>query len=391
MPVVRPVHRRAVALACVAALGLGATLAGGAAPAGAAAAGRTTLATGVTYWRDSFVNARGHTVTAVLLQARLGRHVALRARTPGGVIGAPRQPLSLLANRVKAVAGINGDFFDLFSDTSAPRGGVIDHGRVLKSPRPNRLANLYVRADGKAVIGAIPYDYSITRAASSGRLVATHRIYSLNSTDDALNDHLVFVDHALAGGELDRGCVVAAGHTVSGVSTITSVVGARSVSRPASGSWAVAGCDSTADWLRNHLRAGDRVTVSLQYPKGRPVVAIGGRRELVRNGVAYDDPTGSPLSTWGPNPETFACASKDGLTVLLGAIDGRIRTSAGVTYDQLTAYMLRLKCWSGVVFDGGGSTEMVAKLPGRSSVSILNHPAAGAERNIPDALVVTTP
>ena len=389
------VRRRLVPLACVLALGAGAAVAGGGSATAqtrtaAATSSVTTLAPGVTYWRDSFRNSRGRTVEAVLVQAKLGRHVTLQARTPGQLIGLPRQTLSTLAKRAGAIAGVNGDFFDLYSDTAPPRGGVINNSRVLKSPRLNRLANLYVRADGHAAIGAIPYVYTLSRAATSGRRAVTRAIYSLNDADDAVNDRLVFISPNLAGGELYRGCEVASGHTVKGVQSITALNRARSLTRPAAGVWALAGCGSTADWLRANLRVGDRATVALSYPKGRPVVAIGGRRELVRNGVAYDDPTGSELSSWGPNPETFACVSKDGLTVLLGAVDGRVRTSVGVTYDQLTDYLLRLKCWSGVVFDGGGSTEMVAKLPGASTVSVLNHPAAGSERAIPDALVVVT-
>lgn len=389
------VRRRLVPLACVLALGAGAAVAGGGSATAqtrtaAATSSVTTLAPGVTYWRDSFRNSRGRTVEAVLLQAKLGRHVTLQARTPGQLIGLQRQTLSALAKRAGAIGGINGDFFDLYSDTAPPRGGVINNSRVLKSPRLNRLANLYVRADGHAAIGAVPYVYSLSRAATTGRRAVTHSIYSLNSADDATNDHVVLINSTLASGDLYRGCEVASGHTVKGVQSITALARTRSVARPATGTWGLAACGSSADWLRANLRAGDRVTVSVSYPKGRPVVAIGGRRELVRNGLAYDDPTGSALSSWGPNPETFACVSKDGLTVLLGAIDGRVRTSVGVTYDQLTTYLLHLKCWSGVVFDGGGSTEMVAKLPGASTLRVLNHPAAGAERPIPDALVVVT-
>ena len=395
MPVPLPVRRRLVPLACVVALGVAAALAGGGSATAqirtaAARSAITTLAPGVTYWRDSYRNSRGRTVEAVLLQAKLGRHVTLQARTPGQLIGLQRQTLSTLAKRAGAIGGVNGDFFDLFSDTAPPRGGVINNGRVLKSPRLNRLANLYVRADGHAAIGAVPYVYSLSRPATTGRRAVTHSIYSLNSADDAVNDHVVFISPTLASGDLYRGCEVVSGHTVKGVQSITALTRTRSLTRPATGTWALAGCGASADWLRANLRAGDRVTVSLTYPKGKPVVAIGGRRELVRNGVVYDDPTGTELSSWGPNPETFACVSKDGLTVLLGAIDGRIRTSVGVTYDQLAQYMLRLKCWSGVVFDGGGSTEMVGKLPGASTLRVLNHPAAGSERPIPDALVVVT-
>jgi len=349
-----------------------------------------TLAPGVTTWRDSWHNARGRQVQAVLLQARLGRHVALQARTPGQLIGLNRNTLTSMARRAGAVAGVNADFFDFTTDAAVPRGAVIKGGRVLKSPRANRLANLYVRADGHAAVGAIDFAYSVTRPATAGRPSVTRRIHSINAIDDALNDRLVYVDHEDVGGYVDRGCAIAAGRTVAGTSTVAAVTRTDSVTRPVVGGWALVGCAGAADWLRANLRAGDQVRLTLSYPKGTPLVAVTGRRELVRNGAAFDDPTGPPLSTWGPNPETFGCVSKDGLTVLLGAIDGRERDSAGVTYTQLTDYMLRLHCWSGLVFDGGGSTELVARLPGHATATVQNHPAGGEERRIADALVVVT-
>ena len=380
--------RRRVALLALCATATAVALPATAAPARPVAGARATtrLAPGVTLWHDHFRNDRGRPERAVLVRARLGRHVTLQVRTPGQVIGLERATLSSMARRAGAVAGINGDFFDLTSNAAVPRGVVINGGRVLKSPRPNRLANLYVRADGHAAIGAIAYAYSITRPATTDRPAVTHAVYSINSLDDAVNDHLVYVDHDDAGGYLERGCVVVRG----AASTVLSVAPAGSIARPAAGGWALAGCWGVADWLRANLRAGDRLNLSTRYPAGRPLVAIAGRRQLVRDGAAFDDPTGAPLSTWGRNPETFACVSRDGLTVLLGAIDGRRRDSVGVTYDQLTAYLLRLKCWSGLVLDGGGSTELVARRPGHRAVSVLNHPADGAERLIADALVVTT-
>src|SRR4051794_17194391 len=97
MPLVVSNRRRLAPLAGVAACVLalaGAALAGGssaaqARPSAAAAAALriTTLAPGVTFRHDSFRNNRGRTVEAVLLQARLGRHVTLQARTPQQLIG----------------------------------------------------------------------------------------------------------------------------------------------------------------------------------------------------------------------------------------------------------------------------------------------------------------
>jgi hypothetical protein len=237
-------------------------------------------------------------------------------------------------------------------------------------------------------IGAIQFNGQFTRLAATGRPALTHRIYSVNTLDDAINGKVTLVTPDDVGGELDDDCVVVHGSTVGSVRTVTSVVYRTRIGRPPAGRWALVGCWNAADWLHANLRKGDHLRTSLTFPNGTPQAAVTGRRVLVRNGRVFDDPTGSTLSTSGPNPESFACVSKDGLTLLLGEVDGRLYNSVGLTFKQLTDYMLQLKCWTGVVLDGGGSAEMVARLPGHSSVSVLNRPSDGWERRIADSLVV---
>src|SRR3954452_7266117 len=103
---------------------------------------RATVATGITTWRESFRTKRGQAEQAILVQVRMSKHVSLQVRTPGQLIGDQRIALSSMANGVGAVAGINGDFFDLWSDTAVPRGVVMNKGRLIKSPRPGRLSNI---------------------------------------------------------------------------------------------------------------------------------------------------------------------------------------------------------------------------------------------------------
>jgi exopolysaccharide biosynthesis protein len=74
--------------------------------------------------------------------------------------------------------------------------------------------------------------------------------------------------------------------------------------------------------------------------------------------------------------------------VLLGVVDGRSADSYGVTYAQLTNYLKALKCWSGMVFDGGGSSTLVARLPGATQTTVRNVPSDGRLREVADGLYV---
>jgi exopolysaccharide biosynthesis protein len=179
------------------------------------------------------------------------------------------------------------------------------------------------------------------------------------------------------------------GTEAGGVRTVSAVVtGLGWLPRLARTWWGLVGCGDSGSWLSSSLRVGDTVSMSLGFPDGLPRAAVGGGQVLVSGGAAYADPDRPSLDPGNRNPETFACVSADGLGVLFGVLDGRSRASAGVTYAELTKYLLRLKCYSGMVLDGGGSSTMVAKLPGRGSNSVMNVPSDGRPRRVADGLYV---
>ncbi len=77
----------------------------------------------------------------------------------------------------------------------------------------------------------------------------------------------------------------------------------------------------------------------------------------------------------GRAPRTAIGLKRDG-TVIVLVVDGRSRTSGGLTLDELATYFLRLGARDAINLDGGGSSVMVI------NGKIVNQPSDGKERAI---------
>lgn len=113
----------------------------GAAPA-VAVPGVTRLAPGVTYEQFDITAAKGVTHAHVVVVDLRNTHVRVNLLYPGAV--AAREPVSQLADSVGAVAGVNGDFFDITETqhpgveaTGATDGPAIASGVALKGAVPD--------------------------------------------------------------------------------------------------------------------------------------------------------------------------------------------------------------------------------------------------------------
>ena len=63
--------------------------------------------------------------------------------------------------------------------------------------------------------------------------------------------------------------------------------------------------------------------------------------------------------------------------------------TSGTNYEEITTYMMQtLHCADVVSMDGGGSTTMVARRAGESSLSIVNYPSDGSPRLVGNSLLV---
>lgn len=312
------------------------------------------------YEEDSWI--RGDALAVDLARTRVG-YV-----DPGTVARAA--PLSSQAGR--AVAAVNGDFFDI-DNSNAPEGVGIQDGLLRKSGRG--------RAVGIDAAGV----GSVMETFFEGTLNGTHELTQLNSARIDVNGIGVF--NPLWGTYSRARATLGATNTAE-VLVKDDVV--QEVTTPGDkpiDGYALVGREKGADVLKA-LRPGDRVEVVYRNRTSdgsEPLTAIGGRQLLVENGtnVAPDDAV---------HPRTAVGFSRDGRKMYLLTVDGRQGEHLpGLNLRDLADAMIELGAHHALNLDGGGSSTMLAREPGTTELRTVNTPSDGAERPVPNGLALYAP
>ncbi|MFJ9154360.1 phosphodiester glycosidase family protein [Streptomyces sp. NPDC102270] len=394
-------------LTFLAALG---TLAGaalvGAAPAGAAP-GWTQLATGVHYEQFD-VSAAAGVAHAHVIRVDLGDpRVRVELLYPGAV--AARATVSRLATAQGALAGVNGDFFNISETqhpgveaTGASVGPAIAQGRALKAAVPNgqrfgpalppgtstkdvfgvgtdRLARLDALAlDGsvRTPEGQLPLRGLNQYALPVGSVGAftsdwggASRVRATCGTDR---------DRAAPCSEDTQEVTVRNGQVVATADT----PGSGPI---ADGTTVLVGREAGAQQLRK-LSVGSAVTVQhrlVAASAGTPYrFALGGYPVLDegRPLPGLDDTTSAVRTAVG--------IADGGRRLYLLALDGAPDYRGGLTIAEVADTMQTLGSVDAFSLDGGGSTTMAARKPGAGAVTVLNHPSGGTERPVANGIGV---
>ncbi len=330
------------------------------------------VAPGVHYRRWDLRNRRGR-IRAHLLTVSLNRP-GVSVDYASGRFVPSRAPLTSLLARDKAVAGINGGFFDIH-DTGAPLGigrdrqrGMLHASRLTWNnafsigssgvPRiQQRLVNARIKELPTQQVTNV--NSPRVRAGSVGIYApAWGRTYGYRITDGQTR-HVRMV-------------VVRYGEVVANRPRLDS-------GRRIQGGVVLIGRGPGADALRK-LRVGSKATVQWHLP-GRPPLAISGESILLldrRLQVTNDREM---------HPRTAIGIDRDTRRLLLLVVDGRQSFSRGYTLVELARTLRRLGAEDALNFDGGGSSTMAGE--GRSGrVRVLNSPSDGSQRSIPDGLAV---
>ncbi|QWF83264.1 phosphodiester glycosidase family protein [Amycolatopsis sp. CA-230715] len=345
-----------------------------------------TVTRGVTRYSETYDTVGGRQHTQVM-DVNLGDpNVRLGVVEAGDTLTNPAdETVSSMANRTHAVAGVNGDFFEIHA-SGRPLGGVITDGKVLKSPRPRFNAQLGVRADGSMVLGPQEFSGTVTDGAASRPLT------SVNVVNDVAAGGITEVTPALGGATGLPAGTLAVGHERPGGFVVDSVrTGVTEAPALTAGQLGLLGGGDGGKWLADTVHSGDTVSVGTAIaPDGGLRQLISGSTMLVKDGAPYQDPTGTPPS--GVNPETVIGLTKDGKHAIIATLDGRLGAgvATGVSPAQVAGYMVAHGAETAVLFDGGGSTEMVAREQGDSRVSVVNTPSDGHERPVANGLFVYT-
>ncbi|WP_328429265.1 phosphodiester glycosidase family protein [Streptomyces sp. NBC_00443] len=377
----------------------------GAAPAGAAQG--TPVAPGVSYDEFDIAAAKGTAHAHVLTVDLRNPRVRLDLLHPGAV--AARATISEQATAQGAVAGVNGDFFNIseaqhpgVQATGASVGPAVARGKALKGAVPNGqrfgpalppgtdTEDVFgLGIDRRARLDGLGLDGSIR--TPEGRLP----LRGLNQYALPVGSIGAFTAkwgsvsrvRATCGTDTDRAApcstdtyevTVRRGRIVSTADT------------PGSGPIApdttvLVGREAGAQQLRKFF-AGEHVTVRHRLVASKSRVpfsfALGGYPVL-------DD--GQPLP--GLDNRTSAVRTAVGIAdngrrLLLLALDGAPEYRAGLTIAEVASVMRELGSADAFSLDGGGSSTLVARAPGAGTVSVRNHPSDGVERPVPNGIGV---
>ena len=332
-----------------------------------------TVVPGLEYRQWDETDARG-TIRAYLLTADLATAGLTLDYTSGRLVR-HRAPLTSLLARDDAVAGVNGDFFDI-SDTGAPLGVGRDRQIGMRhGPAEGWNRAFWIADDGTTHIGTLPM---VARVEGRPGI----RVTNVNSPRVRPGGIGVYTGPGW-GRTLAYRVTDGQRRRVRQVVVRAGVV--RSTSRRLSRGARIRGLvlvgrGRGADTLRR-LRPGTpaRLTWGLE---GAPAVAIGGNAVLLAGGAvrARDDVALHPRTAIGVDRDTGQ--------VLLLVIDGRQDHSRGYTMRELARMMRRLGAEDALNLDGGGSSTLVAA-DRRGVVGVRNSPSDGRQRAVPNGLGFT--
>ncbi|GAA3462065.1 phosphodiester glycosidase family protein [Saccharothrix longispora] len=299
---------------------------------------------------------------------------------PGAVSAA--EPLSAQADRTRAVAAVNGDFFDI-DNSDAPRGVGVQGGRTVKSPDADHRRAAGVDAAGVGRVMEVLFDGRVTRADGT-----TIRLDQLNNL--LVRNGGIGVFDPLWGS-------YSRARAVRGATGVTEVVvrgGVVAELRDRAGDdpvppdgFVLVGREAGADVLKT-LEVGERVALehTAKAADGTALrAAVGGNQLLVENGVvvAPDDPL---------NPRTAVGFDAAGERMFLLTVDGRQSAYLpGLSLRDVASVLKEMGAHNALNLDGGGSSTLLARRPGAESVSVENSPSDGGERPVPNGLALYAP
>jgi exopolysaccharide biosynthesis protein len=293
--------------------------------------------------------------------------------------------LSSMANRTHALAGINGDYFDGMVN---PIGLVEIDGQIVQSP--GYYAVLGVTASKHITMG----EEKLSGSVINGN--ASHVLNSINHHGDTHNGQLTLFTPALGTAlfRLKDTIVTLRPVTASANSYIVQAIQSNATTLPRlSNQDALVGSGESSTWLVHNLHPGNRISITEHIvPDSNLVQAIGGGPVLIKNGALYKDPNPpAPAEGNKQNPLTAIAVNKDETHAFFVVFDGRSSgpgRSRGLTRAQMASYLLAHGAYQAMLFDGGGSSEMVARSRGQQKVAVINHPSDCHERRVANGLFV---
>ncbi|HET9028785.1 MAG TPA: phosphodiester glycosidase family protein [Candidatus Aquilonibacter sp.] len=337
---------------------------------------------GVEYGRYDLRTSLGPIVVRVLEIAPHAPDLRIDAVLAHDALTSTAETVSSMADRTGAIAGINGDYFDIGA-TNQPTNIVVRSGALLRTPR-KRYA-LFVGNDGTARIDEVSF---------TGQVQIADRSYEIDAVNEMLPPHGgISLLTPQYGSVAPNDTITLLAIKPTGNPPFTNyVVGdqADNFSRQPAGYYLAIGPNAIR---RIPLpNPGDPISITGDLdpdPLASTRAAVGGGPLILDDGSWYDDLDGPRGGSYDMRaPQSGAAITPNG-TLLLFQIDGRQPDlSIGVTPREFSALMRAFGATRGMEFDSGGSSEMAVRVPGDARAVLVNSPSDGRERPVADGVFV---
>ncbi len=340
------------------------------------------VAPGVTYTSFDRLDPRGWVRGDVLSIDMARKGVTFDYLNSGTV--ASTGTLTSQAERRGAIAAVNGDGFDI-NDTGAPLGTGVQRRDGGESVMLNGSAagtsttrgeSIVVGKNGLASLANVVLDGRATDGTDSVTLT------NLNSPTVARNGIALYTQ---AWGN------VAINRTLDGAPNVYEVVIRDGVvieadanvdhPRPSENEQVLVARDTGATRLAEAFTVGESVDVTYA-PKGADDLSMALNSFFP---VAHDGQITTRNDT-DLHPRTIVGLNKDGSRMWLVTVDGRQANSRGLTEVETAKLLLDMGATDVVNLDGGGSSQMNARLAGELAPTIKSSPSDGSERHTANSL-----
>jgi hypothetical protein len=297
------------------------------------------------------------------------------------------ETISHMANRTGALAGINGDYFEEGS-TGRPIGMEVINGQLMQSP--SMYGVFGITYNNQFTIGHESFHAFITAGTASYKLSSINHLVELNEGKLGLITPALGAPIGVWG---DTVVMLQRNINFTRELTVLSIQRSGTVLPTLVNRYALVARGPAGAWLRTHLHKGARIRMIEQIsPDNNLFQALGGGLVLIKNGAIYHDYSLPVLrSAYRKNPFTAVGISRDGKHMLFVVFDGRNTgqlRSKGVTSVQAAYFLLAHGAYQAMMFDGGGSSEMVARFSPYRGISVVNYLPGGRERPLANGLFV---
>lgn len=342
------------------------------------------LTKGVTYIKSLQVTDGGLLDVYILKVPLNDPYIELKPVYLKSQLGLKDYTTNLLGNN-GAIAGVNGDFFNMSGAVSPVVGTMVRDGVVVSSDSiinsdKNAFATFLLDNQNNPIINYLNIDIDFLING-----IGYFKIMEYNKTSDMIYANYIDRKYMSDTSSIDAQFPNVTKVVVeNNIITYVSQMG-ETVTVPENG-FIITIPEASVEYFTSVLKVGDRGEIKVGGTIDMETIktAIGGAGKILSNGEIVHD---SGFVASGLQPRTAIGFNQDKTEIILMVVDGRTH-SIGATHEDMAQFLLKYGVTDAMHFDGGGSSSMGVKGLNDDYVKLVNTPSDGLQRKVVNAIGV---